>query len=59
MRAVCNFDRFKAPGPEDEPKVIKICSLCGEGITEGEPFYKIGNLSICEKCIDECKEYAK
>ena len=56
---VVNFDRFKASSPEDEPKPVFKCGMCEELIYEGEPFYRIGNLKICEHCNDGCREYAK
>ena len=47
---VVNFDRFKAPGLEDEPKPVFKCSFCGEPIKEGELYYKIANMKLCENC---------
>lgn len=56
---IVNFDRFKAPSLEDEPKPVFKCSFCGEPIKEGELYYKIANMKLCENCIADSSEYAK
>lgn len=36
-----------------EPKPMYWCSICGEGIFEGDKFFQFGNTEICEECMDE------
>lgn len=35
------------------------CSQCGEGIYEGDTYWSIGELTLCESCIDEANKTAR
>lgn len=41
-----------------QSKVFKPCSICGENIVEGDSYYEVGALNVCEKCIDSFKKIA-
>lgn len=49
-----SWDPYDTP----EPEPVMICSECGEGIYEGEPFWRINGDCICEKCMDDKKDFA-
>lgn len=44
---------------EDSCKVCCQCSVCGEDIYEGDDCYDIGEMCICEACIDDAHHYAE
>jgi hypothetical protein len=52
---MCKVINIKRPEPEELFK----CGLCDKPILTGESYFKIGNLRICEKCNEGCKEVAK
>ena len=41
-----------------EAEVKFYCDVCGEAIFEGETYYDICSMSICEKCIADAAEIA-
>lgn len=41
------------------PKIVDNCNVCGYEIFEGEDYYKICNMKICENCIDDFKKIAE
>lgn len=41
-----------------QSNVFKPCSICGENILEGDSYYEVGALNVCEKCIDSFKKIA-
>lgn len=43
----------------DQPEKYTTCDSCGEDINLGDYFYQIGNLNICEDCIDKYKKMAR
>ena len=42
-------------GPEAEP--VDKCTECGEPLYNGDPVYLIGDMRMCQACIDDCKTY--
>lgn len=36
-----------------EPKPVKICVLCHEGIYEGDKFFDSDEGAVCEGCMEE------
>lgn len=40
------------------PKVVFICSGCGDDIYDGEYYWDILGEQFCEKCIDEARRIA-
>lgn len=36
--------------PEGEPEAALYCTECGQEIYEGEDYYEIGGLALCERC---------
>ncbi len=34
---------------------LRTCSWCGEGIFEGDNYYKIAGRTYCERCVDKSK----
>lgn len=49
-----NYDMFEMNelAYEQELQKLPVCDFCDEPIQD-EFFYRIGNLSICEKCLKE------
>lgn len=43
----------------NEPPVVCKCDICGDGIYDGDAFYVIGELNVCEDCVDNSKTYAE
>lgn len=42
-----------------EPKVFTTCEICGSKIYEGDEFYQVSDIDVCEKCIYKCRKYAE
>jgi formylmethanofuran dehydrogenase subunit E len=40
-------------------KAVDTCNICGEDIYEGESYYDIENIIICNSCIEEFKKVAQ
>lgn len=53
---VDNMELESSEAPQS--KVFKQCSICGENIVEGDSYYEVGALNVCEKCIDSFKKIA-
>ena len=50
---------YDAKDPWDWDAEVKFyCDACGEAIFEGETYYDICSMSICEKCIADAAEIA-
>lgn len=47
----------RCPNFEEDP--VCYCSECGEGIFNGDIYYKIADMMLCEDCINDCKTYAE
>lgn len=45
--------------PNYEEKPLFYCDRCGEGIFNGEIYYKIADMMLCEDCISDSKTYAE
>lgn len=43
--------------PQDSP-VLYYCDECGAEIREGEEYYSIDGMKICENCMDSARRYA-
>ena len=56
---VHDLDRWLTTDPRDEEEPVYYCCSCGEGIFEGEDYYKIGSDNWCSECIDNCKAVAE
>lgn len=39
-------------------RIAIMCTQCGEGIYEGDTYWHIGELKLCESCADAAKETA-
>lgn len=56
---VHDLDRWLTTDPRDEEDPIITCSNCGEGIYEGETYYKVAGNAYCTDCIDDMREIAE
>lgn len=45
--------------PNFEPQAVCYCDICGESIFNGDVFYEIADMKICEECVDNSKSYAE
>lgn len=50
--------RFDPPELTNE-KPIMYCPECGEDIYEGEEYYQLEDITICEDCISKFKKIAE
>lgn len=50
----CYDYRYEAP----QAKIYTTCDVCGEDILEGDSYYEVGALCVCEECIDSFKRTA-
>ncbi|WP_434302690.1 hypothetical protein [Clostridium botulinum] len=49
----CCYDyRYEAP----KVKIVDRCDICGNNIYEGDDYYYISHMNICNNCIDEFKK---
>ncbi|PRR77663.1 hypothetical protein CLLI_22270 [Clostridium liquoris] len=52
----CCYDyRYEQP----QAQIVDTCDICGEGIYEGEEYYNICEMNICEDCILDFKKTAE
>lgn len=42
-----------------EPRVVCRCELCGDEIYEGDTIYRFRPYVICERCVEDRKDYAE
>lgn len=42
--------------PEDNRELITICYECSEYIREGDTYYEIMGIAICENCIEDFRK---
>ena len=45
--------------PDDSPEKWGVCDGCGEDIYEGDHYYLVMDLILCEPCIAECRHEAE
>jgi len=41
------------------PRTCCLCDECGEDIYEGETYYRIGGLNLCEACVEDARTEAE
>ena len=54
MCSICNQQKCAMECPNYEEKAIYLCATCGEGITQGERYYKIGRSYYHKDCLLDC-----
>ena len=45
-------------GEQKDAPVVLYCDECGEDIREGEEYYSIGGMTVCEDCMNAARRYA-
>ena len=51
----CYDYRYEAP----KAKAITKCDICGDAIYEGDSYFKIKDLTVCNDCINTFKTIAR
>ena len=54
---VCGYPNGHAPGCPEAPQPEPTCSCteCGNPFYNGDAYYEIGEMKLCEDCINDCK----
>lgn len=47
-------DRMEPP----EPNPVLYCDKCGDGIYEGDAYYKIDGNNVCDNCLENYRRTA-
>lgn len=56
MCAECHQNPCSPQCPNaDEPEPEFLCEICSAPVYEGEEYYLINDMSICECCVDDMK----
>ena len=55
LQSPCNP---RCPNAE-EPKVYTRCEVCGGKIYEGDDFYKVLDIDVCEDCLQNSRKCAE
>ncbi len=53
-----DFLAMKYEQENELPMLYCRCSRCGENIFDGDAYYRIGDQTWCECCIENAKDYA-
>lgn len=58
MLPECSYE-YKYERLEDKRIQVDTCYMCESAIYEGDEYYDVLDMTICEDCMKECKKEAE